>query len=404
MTCFNILVLLAGSIRQGAHYDPASGKGLSMRSCLFLLFAAFVFSAAHAQRAPADQPPNIDERVAQIPQTALGAPWAFIGFAVTTPTDPNWFVATSTPRGGSMGRHLSGGDDHTAVLVLSSDLLAKPIDTDAALLELSRARHAKLSERWQIGKHEETIVRHAGTRCARHKLEAIQNQDTSPRKSAAKANEQRNSMFVVGISCVHPTDSTMLVEVGVSERGRITAASPTLALDAEQAIASLSFQRFSEQALQKSAEAARKTGLSDAEAVLKPYIDADAAWARYFLAQIVERTRPAPENAGVRIKSLLEPAAEKGLADAQWSLGTLYLRGAPGVPKDASLAEALLRRAAERGNPGAAYQLGIAQLSGVDGIAVNKTEGALWVQRAAVRGLKEAQELLKGTRETPTKK
>ena len=94
----------------------------------------------------------------------------------------------------------------------------------------------------------------------------------------------------------------MLVEVGVSERGRITKPSPDVTRDAEQAIASLSFQRFNEQALQKSAEAARTTGLADAEAVLKPYIDADAAWARYFLAQIIERARPAPENAGVRIK------------------------------------------------------------------------------------------------------
>ena len=374
-----------------------------MRSWVPLLFAALAGSTAHAQRAPADQPPRIDERVAQIPQTALGAPWAFIGFAVTTPTDPEWFVATSTPRGGSMGRHLSAGDDHTAVLVLSSEILAKPIDTDAALLELARARHAKLSERWQIGKHDETIVRHAGTRCARHTLEALQLEDTSPRKSAAKANEQRNSMFVTGISCVHPTDSTMLVEVGVSERGRAIKGSPIVARDAEQAIKSLTFHRFNEQALQKSAEAARTTGLVDAEAVLKPYVDADAAWARYFLAQIIERARPAPENAGVRIKSLLEPAAEKGLADAQWSLGTLYLRGAPGVAKDPSLAEALLRRAAERGNAGAAFQLGIAQLSGADGIAANKSEGALWVQRAAVRGLKEAQELLKGAREKPAK-
>ena len=375
-----------------------------MRFWLPLLFAALAANTAHAQPTSSDQPPRIDERVAQIPQTALGAPWAFIGFAVTTPTDPEWFVATSTPRGGSMGRHLSAADDHTAVLVLSSEILAKPIDTDAALLELARARHAKLSERWQIGKHEETIVRHAGTRCARHTLEAIQLEDTSPRKSAAKANEQRNSMFVIGISCVHPTDSTMLVEVGVSERGRALKNSAGVVRDAEQAITSLTFHRFNEQALQKSAEAARTAGLADAEAVLKPYVDADAAWARYFLAQIVERARPAPENAGARIKSLLEPAAEKGLADAQWSLGTLYLRGAPGVPKDPSLAEALLRRAAERGNAGAAFQLGIAQLSGADGIAANKSEGALWVQRAAVRGLKEAQELLKGTRDKPAKK
>ena len=185
------------------------------------------------------------------------------------------------------------------MLVLSSEILDKPIETDSALLELARARHARLSERWQIGKHEETIVRHAGTRCARHTLEARQPEDKSPRKNAAKANEQRSSMFVVGISCMHPTDSTMLVEVGVSERGRAAKMSPGIARDAEQAIASLSFHRFNEQALQKSAEAARTTGLADAEAVLKPYVDADAAWARYFLAQIIERARPAPENAGV---------------------------------------------------------------------------------------------------------
>jgi hypothetical protein len=375
-----------------------------MRSWLPLLVAIVAGSSAYAQRAPADQPPRIDERVAQIPQTALGAPWAFIGFAVTTPTDPEWFVATSTPRGGSMGRHLSANDAHTAVLVLSSEILDKPIDTDSALLELARARHAKLSERWQIGKHEETIVRHGGTRCARHTLETIQIEDKSPRKDAAKANEQRSSMFVIGISCIHPTDSAMLIEVGISERGQVAKISPAIARDAEQAIASLRFDRFSEQALQKSAEAARTTGLADAEAVLKPYVDADAAWARYFLAQIIERTRPVPENAGVRMKALLEPAAEKGLPDAQWSLGTLYLRGASGVSKDPSLAEALLRRAAERGNAGAAFQLGIAQLSGADGIAANKSEGALWVQRAAVRGLKEAQELLKGTRDKPAKK
>jgi Sel1 repeat len=375
-----------------------------MRFWLLLFVAVLTIGSAHAQRQPADQPPRIDENVAQIPQTALGAPWAFIGFAVVTPTEPDWFVATSTPRGGSMGRHLSATEDHTAVLVLSSEILDKAIETDSALLEVARGRHARLSERWQIGKHEETIVRHAGTRCARHTLEARQPEDKSPRTNAAKANEQRSSMFVVGMSCVHPTDSTMLVEVGISERGRATKMSPGIARDAEQAIASVSFHRFNEQALQKSAEAARTTGLADAEAVLKPYVDADAAWARYFLAQIIERARPAPENASLRIKTLLEPAAERGLADAQWSLGTLYLRGATGVPKDPALAEALLRRAAERGNAGAAFQLGIAQVSGAEGIPANTTEGALWIQRAAARGLKEAQELLRGTRDKPAKK
>src|SRR5512134_227462 len=315
---------------------------------LLLIIAALLTPVASAQ-SPAAAPPRVEDNVALIQQTPLGAPWAFIGYAITPPSDPEWFVAESTPRGGTMGRRLAPGGEHTAVLVLASELLDKPVDSDAALLELARNRHAKIGERWQVSKHEETIDRHAGTRCARHVLEAIEPEDRSPRKFAAKANEQRPTLNVRGLSCVHPTDSTLLVEVGVSERGRAAKMSPAIEREAEQVIASLAFHRYSEQALQRAAEAARVTGLADAEAVLKPYVAADAAWARFFLAQIVERATPPPDNVGVRLKALLEPAADRGLADAQWSLGTLYLRGVPGLPRDPALAETLLRRAAERG-------------------------------------------------------
>lgn len=367
---------------------------------LLPIIAALLTPVAAAQT-PAAAPPRIEDNIAQIQQTAPGAPWAFIGYAITPPADAGWFVANGTPRGGAMGRLLSSGGDQTAVLVLASELLDKPVDSDTALLELARGRHAKIGERWEVSKHEETITRHAGTRCARHVLEAIQPEDRSPRKGAAKAIEQRATLNVRGLSCVHPTDPTLLVEVGVSERGRAATMSPAIERDADQVIASLAFHRYSEQALQKAADAARLTGLADAEAVLKPYVDADAAWARFFLAQIVERAQPPPEAVGARLKSLLEPAAERGLVDAQWSLGTLYLRGSHGLTRDPALAEALLRRAAERGSPGAAFQLGIAQLSGNDGIPANRREALLWIQRSAFRGQKEAQELLQSAQTKP---
>ena len=189
------------------------------------------------------------------------------------------------------------------------------------------------------------------------------------------------------------------MEVGVSERSPRSGVSQVVARDAERAFESLAFQRYSEQALQKSAELARAGNVKDAEATLRPYVEADAAWARYFLAQILQRAVPPPDDAGQRMKALLTPAAERGLADAQWMLGTLYLRGAAGVPKDPPLAEALLRRAAERGNPGAAYQLGIALLSGADGLAPNQRDAVLWISRSAARGQKEAQELLTSARD-----
>lgn len=361
-----------------------------------LLAAAATISATAVAQRPA---PALDESVGQIPQSAPGTPWSFIGYGITTPTDPQWFVATSTPRGGAMGRNLSTTDAHSAVLVLSSELLDKPIESESELLALAQDRHARISERWTIGKHEETLARHAGTRCARHLMTAREPEDKSPRKDAAKANLNRSHLHVTGLSCVHPTDARLLVEVGVSERSPRDTMNPAILRDAEQAIASLSFQRYSEQALQKSAELARVSNVQDAEAMLKPYVDAEAAWARYFLAQIVQRAVPAPTDAGQRIKALLEPAAERGLADAQWMLGTLYLRGATGVPKDPALAEALLRRAAERGNPGAAFQLGISLLSGKDGLSPNQREAVVWISRSAARGQKEAQDLLKSARD-----
>lgn len=359
-----------------------------------------VAAAASPVTALAQTPATaLDESVGQIPQSAPGTPWSFIGYGITTPTDPQWFVATSTPRGGAMARSLSTTEPHSAVLVLSSELLDKPIESDTELLAVAQDRHARISERWTLSKHEETLARHAGTRCARHLMTAREPEDKSPRKEAAKANQSRSYLHVTGLSCVHPTDARLLVEVGVSERSPREAMNPAILRDAEQAIASLAFQRYSEQALQKSAEAARVGNVQDAEALLKPYVDADAAWARYFLAQIVQRAVPAPPDAGQRIKALLEPAAERGLADAQWMLGTLYLRGAAGVPKNPALAEALLRRAAERGNPGAAFQLGIALLSGKDGLSPNQREAVLWISRSAARGQKEAQDLLKSARD-----
>lgn len=379
-----------------------------MRPFLFLLcwLTCALPGAALAQQATPSAP-RIDERVAQIAQTAPGAPWAFIGYAITPPAGANWFVADGTPRGGTMGRQFSGSAPHTAVLVLSSETIGSTVESDTGLLELARARHAKIGERWSVERHEETIVRHAGTRCARHVIEAREPEDRSPRKDVDKVNARRTALHVTGLSCMHPNDPTVLIEVGVSERSREPAMTAEVRKDAEAVIASLAFHRYSEEALQKSAEAARTRGLAAAEAVLKPYLDAHAAWAGYFMAQILERATPPPDNLGARLRALLEPAAERGLADAQWALGRLYLRGAPGLDKDPARAETLLRRAAERGNPGAAFQLGLSQLSGADGLPANSREAALWIRRAAFRGQKEAQEMLNSAQKpgpAPTKR
>jgi hypothetical protein len=363
------------------------------------LVAAGFFGTAAAQTAPAPQRPAVlDETVSQIPQTAPGSPWSFIGFGIVSPEDARWFVATSSPRGGVLGRSLSTTELHTALIVVSSELLDQPLPSDAEFLAGMRDRHAKLAERWTILQHEETAVRHAGARCARHTISARQPEDRSPRKDAAKADKPRGWLHITGTSCVHPTEPRLLIEVGVSERSPAGRPNAALQAEAEKMISGLSFQRYAEAALQKSAEMARAGQVQEAEAILKPFVDADAAWARYFLAQILQRSTPPPKEVGIRLRALLEPAAERGLSDAQWMLGTLFLRGAPGLTKDPALAEALLRRAAERANAGAAFQLGIALLSRDDGLTPNQPEAVLWISRAAARGQKEAQQLLASTR------
>lgn len=361
-----------------------------------VLVGSFValIAAAHGEVGP-DRAPRVDERVARIPQAAPGTPWAFIGYAVTPPSGARWFVAAGTPRGGTMGRQLAPTEPHTAVLVMASEPLDRPIETDAALLEAMRERHGRIGDRWAVHRHDEVAVRHGGTRCARHSIEAREPESRSPRKGPTKVDTQRIALFATGLSCVHPTDARLLVEVALSERSSGAAMSPELQKEAEAAFASLAFHRFSEEALQQSAQAARTKGFAASEAVLKPYLDADAAWARYFMAQILERAAPAPEDLGPRLRTLLEPAATRGLADAQWALARLYLRGAAGLERDPARAEPWLRRAAERAHPAAAFQLGLSLLSGADGIAGNSREAALWIQRAAFRGQPEAQEMLR---------
>ena len=378
--------MIAASVRMPMRLNP---KFLIPTAGLALL------TLAAAQPAP-----RIDDRVGQIPQSMLGTPWAFIGYGVNTPNAAEWFVAESTPRGGTMGRYLSKTEPHSAVLVLSSEVLQAPVESDASLLELTRARHARIGDRWTVQRHDEVIVRHAGTRCARHSIDASEPEDKSPRKDADAFNARRTRLFVSGLSCIHPTDPAALVEIGVSERSRGTEMTPAIQADLETMISSLTFHRYSEKALQTSADVARR-GLAEAEAVLKPYVDANAAWARYFMAQILERATPTPEKLGERLRTLLEPAAERGLADAQWALARLYLRGAPGLAKDPARAEALLRRAAEHGHANAQFQLALSQLSGADGIASNSREAAVWIQRAAFRGQKEAQEMLAGMQSKP---
>ena len=363
-----------------------------------LLPTLLVLSVALHAAAVAAQPNAGDESVGLLPQTAPGTPWSFIGFGIVTPSDAAWMVSVGTPRIATMGRAASAGADGDASLVISSELLEQPTSSDTALLTVARDRHARLGERWALDKHEETLVRHAGARCARHQMIAREPEDRSPRNKPAKAAVTRQYLHVAGLSCVHPTEPRLLVEVGVSERTARNVMSEAVVRQSEAVMASLGFQRYSEQALQTSAEVARSGRAQEAETLLKPYIDADAAWARYFLAQIIQRAVPAPPDAGSRVKALLEPAAERGLADAQWMLGTLYLRGG-GVPKDTALALALLRRAAERGSAGAAYQLGLTLLYGEIGFPPDRREGVLWVTRAAVRGQKEAQELLKSASE-----
>jgi TPR repeat protein len=358
--------------------------------------------AAACGLAMAQSSAAFEESVGQIPQSAPGTAWSFIGYGITTPGDSQWFVTTSTPRGGAMGRSMSTTEPHSAVLVISSELLDRPVESDADLLTIAKTRHARIGERWTLGRHEETLTRHAGARCARHVMAARAPEDLSPRKDSAKANATRSYLHVTGLSCVHPTDQHLLVEIGISERSPNDAMSAVITRDAENVISSLGFQRYTEQALQKSAELARDGKVQDAEALLKPFIEADAAWARYFDAQIVERSVPAPDDVGKRLRLLLEPASERGLADAQWMLGTLYLRGAAGLPKDAAMAQVLLRRAAERGNPGAAFQLGLVLLSASDGPSPNQREALLWITRSAARGQKEAQELLQSVRNGPT--
>ena len=108
---------------------------------LLLLLAATSASDVASQGMP-----SLEANVGQIPQTAPGAPWSFIGYAITPPASAEWFVTTSTPRGGAMGRSMSTTEPHSAVLVVASELLDQPVGSDNELLAVAKQRHARIGE------------------------------------------------------------------------------------------------------------------------------------------------------------------------------------------------------------------------------------------------------------------
>ena len=87
--------------------------------------------------------------------------------------------------------------------VFSSEILDKPIETDAALLELAGTRHAKLADGWQIGKHEETLVRTQARRCVAPHSKRSSTRTSHPARTPPRQTSAQ-FVFVIGISCVHP--------------------------------------------------------------------------------------------------------------------------------------------------------------------------------------------------------
>jgi len=150
--------------------------------------------------------PSRDDNVAQIPQTSPGSPWSFIGFGIATPTDPLWFVANSTPRAAQWVATCQPRRPTRPVLVIVSELLDQPIESDTELLAVAQDRHARIGERWIVSKHEETIVRHAGTRCARHALAARETRRPVTAQGRGQTNADAALPPRQRTVCVHPTE------------------------------------------------------------------------------------------------------------------------------------------------------------------------------------------------------
>jgi hypothetical protein len=320
------------------------------------------------------------------PISSPGAPWAFVGYVVDSPKAQGWFTQFKTPLAVSAGTKLEG-NNHTFVVKTATLKIDAKFDNADQFAEYMRANRGKQTDmqRFELVEHREAAVTHLGQPCSRYLIKA---------KDKGVVFWGSVPLLMAGITCSHPQEQNVLVDVGYSERGGEEKFSESSKDVGERVISSLRFVQTGSRAEYEEARKLEAAGeLDKAVKLLVPLAEAGDRRASLLAGMHLLDQRTVDKNFDAARRYLLE-AAKDGYVDAYFNLGAIYDK-ALGVPRDPAEAAKWFKLAADQRDNQAQLNLAILYGRG-DGVPRDLEAADRWGRMAANNGNERARQILRG--------
>lgn len=317
-----------------------------------------------------------------------GAPWPFVGFVINVPELRDLYSLVVNRETAVIGK-LVVRPARTWTFSALTQRPGRTFKNSRALADYMRTgrkvglepnRYTKLT-------HEEFAAEHLGQPCTRYQIRAL---DRGTKSDASIPIQLR------GLTCVHPDQPDLLVDLTYSELGGEGAMSEVLTKAGGQFLESLRFLPVKAPPALRDAHAMGRAGnMPGSLALLKLAAESGdtRAAAEIGLALVEGRGVPADPEAG---RKWLEAATKDGWIDALYTLGVVYDKGL-GVPRDPIVAEKWWLRAADQRDAQAQFNLGVYAWNGENARRDVKSACAWW-ERAAANGHEGALKNFKANR------
>ena len=341
---------------------------------LALMSASAVALAATSQEKLAEARRN--------PIQVPGSVWAFDGFLVTIPNDPDWYSTAKDIHYADLSKDFADG--LKAAIVVEARKIEGSVDKEEELLKQLR--------------EEQTALPDAAMKLLDYSAEAFAPKGVLCARFVSKFDDRRSTfatpgtLLVRGVGCVPPGTPEAIVTVRYAQRSAQADWSAPLRAIADPVLDSLRFVPSNEAAMSQAREAVRSDHPGDAIGMLTPSAQEGDAEAALFLGNIYLYGRGiTPDYEAAR--RWLELASKEGRVDALFNLGAMYDKGI-GVPRDVQQALHWFTLAADQRDAVAQLNLALIYING-NGVPRDVALGEQWLRRSAANGNKRAEGLLK---------
>jgi|KBSSwiStaDraftv2_1062776.scaffolds.fasta_scaffold228381_1 TPR repeat protein len=342
--------------------------------------AAALMTAAAVALAATPQEKLVEAK--RNPIQAPGTVWAFDGFLVTIPNDPDWYSTAKDAHYADLSKDFADG-------------LKAAIVIEASKLEDGTGKEEELLKRLR---EEQTALPDAAMKLLDYSAEAFAPKGVLCVRFVTKFDDRRSNfaapgtLLVRGVGCVPPGQPDVIVTVRYAQRSADSEWSAQLRAIADPVLDSLRFVPTNEHAMAQAREAVRSDRPGDAIGMLTPSAQEGDAEAALFLGNIYLYGRGVtPDYEAAR--RWLELASKEGRVDALFNLGAMYDKGI-GVPRDVQQALHWFTLAADQRDAVAQLNLALIYING-NGVPRDVTLGQQWLRRSAANGNKRAEGLLK---------